>query len=68
MKTPHIPAKAGTQIHPEVFELILSPISGVIATGVGFTWIPAFAGRSGRGEPYKSFQQRTSDPGQGVAS
>jgi hypothetical protein len=30
---PLIPAKAGTQIHPERV--------------VGFTWIPAFAGTSG---------------------
>ncbi|HEY3694039.1 hypothetical protein [Phenylobacterium sp.] len=31
--SPLIPAKAGTQIHPESF--------------VGFTWIPTFAGTSG---------------------
>ncbi len=30
---PLIPAKAGTQIHPERL--------------VGFTWVPAFAGMSG---------------------
>ncbi|MDO9249224.1 MAG: hypothetical protein Q7U11_22415, partial [Phenylobacterium sp.] len=44
---PLIPAKAGTQIHSEQRQFIRLPSMAVLEIGVGFTWVPAFAGMSG---------------------
>ena len=45
---PLIPAKAGTQIHLWRPQVILSSVPVGSEREVGFTWILAFAGRSGR--------------------
>ena len=44
---PLIPAKAGTQIHPERSGLVPDSLSDFGEIAVGFTWVPAFAGMSG---------------------
>ena len=44
---PLIPAKAGTQIHPERSKAIRNGAGASRENEVGFTWVPAFAGMSG---------------------